>query len=166
MSTSIIYPRKTSMVVLLLASLTFTAGSLYLAGRGASSLWFSSAFFGCCSLVFAASIHPKATFLKIDEECFTLVSFFRAAKHDWREVENFRVVRQQVAFDLSSAEARESVFSTQEALLPMTIGLDPDELARFLNETLKEKKKAQPGGTDKPAISEARHNLGSSSVGK
>lgn len=106
--------------------------------------WLCVVFFGACALVFAILLLPNSTFLKIDENGFTVCSLFRSYTYLWKDVQSFDIaiigVQKMVVFNFSNTYkgahiARRMSVATcgYEAGLPDSFGLTPSELAALLN---------------------------------
>ena len=85
-----LYPSKTKTILLLIVSLIFTFGGIFLIQKGDNFGWVVSSFFGLCTLVFIIMLLPNSTYLKISEEGIEMKSLFRKSQIlPWNIIETF-----------------------------------------------------------------------------
>ncbi|MFT3897333.1 MAG: STM3941 family protein [Thermomonas sp.] len=139
-------PSRWKYALLLATSLGFVAIGVFLLPRGqALPAWGCIVFFGLCALVFAASLLPNASGLRLDEDGFVVRSLFRSHRTQWTQVAAFRPVRignrTLVGFDYAPSAAGpgtrmrgvSSALAGVEGAFPDNYGLPARELADLLN---------------------------------
>jgi hypothetical protein len=140
-------PSNAKRLFFLFGSLVFVVSGVWMLMQGNHMMWFPIIFFGFCSIVYALTFHPRSTFLKIEDDGFTMVSFFSPSKYKWEDVDTFRIGlfnrRKVILFDRFNRDASESVFAWQEDMLPHGIGFSASGLAQILQE---EKNKTRKTG--------------------
>jgi hypothetical protein len=139
-----LYPSKTKFAVMLLGALAFVAVGVLALRSGVRAMWLPILFFGLCSLVFATTLLPQASFLRLEKEGFTFVSLFRRSTVKWRDVQAFHpgklISNSMVFFDYvipgaphPTARKMSVDLCGHEAALPDTYGLSAEELAALMN---------------------------------
>lgn len=139
-------PTRWKYALLLLLSVGFVAMGVYLLPAGQGMLaWGCIGFFGLCALVFAISLLPNASGLRLEDTGFVVRSLFRSHRTEWKDVGGFRPVRignrVVVGFDYIpgalSPNARlrrvSSALAGVEGALPDNYGLSAEALADLLN---------------------------------
>lgn len=103
--------------------------------------------FGLCLLVGLSFLHPRAAYLRLTAEGFTMCSLFRAQTFRWADISRFGVAKvwlnQMVIFRLAPTATRParlqafnvSVFG-YDGGVPDTYGLSHEALAALLNQHL------------------------------
>jgi hypothetical protein len=79
--------------VMLLVCLAFVATGVLMARDGHGMGYFCAAFFGLGAVVFAVNLHPRAGYLRLETESFTVCSLFRTHTVLWSDVETFGVMK-------------------------------------------------------------------------
>ena len=141
----VLYPSRLRFTLLLLASLAFVAGGVWLVREGKSFGYLCIGLFGLCALVFAVKLHPGLSRLELRKDGFTLRSVFQTRRVPWTRVQSFAVIpfgRQRlVAWNYVPAQPGQdparrpaSLFSGYPAMLPDNYGMKPQELAALLND--------------------------------
>ena len=134
--------RKT--ILLLAVALAFTAGGFIVARENLLVGGGCIAFFGLCAIVFAINLHPRAAYVELTQDGFTISSLFRRHFTRWTQVAEFFPISVQsksmVGWNYSaeftgSATARRfaTALSGAEAALPDTYGMRAADLAELLN---------------------------------
>jgi hypothetical protein len=93
--------------------------------------------------VFALQFHPKAAYLHLAADGFTICSLFRAHTVRWAQVREFAVIRvgpnRMVGWNYTPdypgsgrARAVSKLLAGCEAALPDTYGMKPQELAKLM----------------------------------
>jgi hypothetical protein len=139
------HPSRWSTLRYLAGSLAFVAVGVFLSR---SSPWVAiscGVFFGLCSLIFLAMLHPRASFLTLSEEGFEWAGLFRTHRIAWPEVGELRAIfvagQDMIGWTWSahySGSRRMSranmALAGIEASLPGTYGHRPQELADLMNQ--------------------------------
>jgi hypothetical protein len=73
-----LYPSKLKSTLLLLGSLAFVVAGIWLISIGDANGLMCVGFFGLCLLVAIIQFHPKASYLHLSAEGFTVCSLFRS----------------------------------------------------------------------------------------
>ncbi len=148
-------PSLWKTALLLLVSLGFVAGGLFMARDQPLAGYASAAFFGLGVVVGILQMFPNSSYLDIDRDGFTACTLFRRRVYTWNRVENFGVMRIQrysftvrkfVGFNFSDIPAapRSKMLEVSRdlcgfhACLPDTYGMKAEELADIMNK-LREK---------------------------
>lgn len=141
----VLRPRRIKFLGFFVASIGFTIIGGMMVSDGEHLGWFCAVFFGACAFVFAILLLPNSSFLKIDENGFTVCSLFRSHTYSWKDIQSFDIaivgIQKMVVFNFSNTYkdariARRMSVATcgYEAGLPDSFGLTPSELARLLNQ--------------------------------
>jgi hypothetical protein len=77
--------------LLLVISLVFVFLGIYLMEEQSIAAWVGICFFGLCALVFSIQFHPKASYLKLNDEGFEVRSLFRSHFTKWSHIKNLRI---------------------------------------------------------------------------
>lgn len=112
---------------------------------GKSAGWLSVIFFGLGCVVTVVSMLPRATYLRLTPEGFTMCSMFRAHTFRWQDVTGFSVGRvalnKMVLFNYAPSYQKSPGLRSlnvglvgYEAGLPDNYGLGHDALAALLNQ--------------------------------
>jgi len=141
-----LYPSKRKSAWLLLLMLVFVVLGCMLVWLELDVLWgwINIGFFGFGASVMALQFHPRASYLTLDEQGFTLGAMFRTWRTSWGDVAEFGVYR--IAHnDIAGWNYRDDYPQRNrahaiakgmwgfEASLPETYGLKAPELAALLN---------------------------------
>ena len=137
-------PSRLRTAWLLLTFVAFTVLGVLMGRDGERLGYFIGGFFALGIPVFALQFHPRAAFLRLDEEEFIFCSLFRAHRVRWADVAMFGVTtvgaNRMVAWNFvlgyprtGYARGLSQAISGYEAALPDTYGLKAAELAVLLN---------------------------------
>jgi hypothetical protein len=136
-----LHPSRKRTLLLGLVSLLFVVAGGLAAADGAAIGWVAVGFFGLSLLVFATLLLPRAAYLRLDEDRFTMCSLFRTGRFRWDDVRDFRPYSIRggtfVGFDFTEASGslgRRTARSLAgvESGLPSIYGLKAEELAALL----------------------------------
>jgi len=139
-----LYPSRRKIAVLLLMSIGFVCVGLWVIPSAGWRGWLSVIFFGLCSLVFGATLLPRAAYLRLHGQGFEMCTLFRTAHFEWSDIGDIGVTRvglnKMVAFNFTdhySGQRRARVVSRGisgwEGALPDTYGMSPTALAALLS---------------------------------
>ena len=137
-------PGRVRTAVLLFTFVAFTVLGVVMGRDGEWLGYLIGGFFALGIPVFALQFHPRAAFLRLDEEGFTFCSLFRSHTVRWADVEGFGVINvgagRMVAWNFvpgrphtGRARRLSQAISGYEAALPDPYGLKPTELATLLD---------------------------------
>ena len=140
-----LYPSKRRTILLLIISLVFTAGGVWMISEGKPEGWLGAIFFGVCTLFSILKLVPNSSCLRISEKGFEIRSLFRGTFIRWNEVDQFESGymghTKKVFFNFSvqhsNAETGKKVakfLAGFEGMLPDTYGKSADELAQLMNQ--------------------------------
>ncbi|MFN8005874.1 MAG: hypothetical protein U0V70_02355 [Terriglobia bacterium] len=138
-------PRALKFIVLAIFSFGLFWVGVWMIRDGDAWGWLCAGFFGLCFLVFMALMHPKASYLELTPEGFTICSLFRAQSFRWADVAKFEVGltmgKKMVMFNFVESYSRSpklrslsSGLTGFEAGLPDSYGLKYEELAELMNQ--------------------------------
>ena len=156
MSELTLHTSKAKSLLLLLASLLFTVGGVFMARDGELTGHVGYVFFGLCSLAYVVQLITGGGYLKLKEDEFEFFSGFgRKQCVSWDDVDGFgvAVVRNLSRYyvpptrlvgwnykqgvDVSKfGRVTSKTLSGREACLPDTYGMKLEELVSLLNEHL------------------------------
>ena len=156
MSELTLHTSKAKSLLLLLASLLFTVGGVFMARDGELTGHVGYVFFGLCSLAYVVQLITGGGYLKLKEDKFEFFSGFgRKQCVSWDDVDSFgvAVVRNLSRYyvpptrlvgwnykqgvDVSKfGRVTSKTLSGREACLPDTYGMKLEELVSLLNEHL------------------------------
>ena len=156
MSELTLHTSKAKSLLLLLASLLFTVGGVFMARDGELTGHVGYVFFGLCSLAYVVQLITGGGYLKLKEDEFEFFSgFVRKQCVSWDDVDSFgvAVVRNLSRYyvpptrlvgwnykqgvDVSKfGRVTSKTLSGREACLPDTYGMKLEELVSLLNEHL------------------------------
>jgi hypothetical protein len=134
-------PSRRKWILILLIAIGFTAGGVWMVGRGDTAGWFVAGFFGLCAISAVVALLPGANGLKLDRDGFAIIQLFRNRSYRWQDATGFATTRitgqKMVVFDDATAAggALASVnvgLVGRNAGLPDTYGLGADALAELL----------------------------------
>jgi hypothetical protein len=142
-----LYPSKLESTLLLLGSLAFVIAGIWMVSIGDANGLLGIGFFGLCLLVAIIQFHPKASYLHLSAEGFTVCSLFRSSFVSWQYVQEFGLIsignNTMVSWNYTSeyvagvrARAFSQALSGYEAALPDTYGLKPKQLAQLMSDLL------------------------------
>ena len=137
-------PKPTKWLAVALGSLAFVLIGIWMVRSRDMLGWLSIAFFGLCLAVSLICLLPKASYLRLTPDGFTMCSLFRAHTIRWDDVEGFGVSRvftnKMVMFNYVESYQRSPKlrsFNTEltgfEAAIPDSYGLRHEDLADLLN---------------------------------
>ena len=137
-------PKPTKWLVVALGSLAFVLIGIWMVRSREMLGWLGIVFFGLCLSVSLSCILPKASYLRLAPDGFTICSLFRAHTIRWQDVTGFGVGRvftnKMVMFNYVESYQRSSKlrsFNTEltgfEAAIPDSYGLKHEDLADLLN---------------------------------
>jgi hypothetical protein len=145
-----VYPKKIKLVLLFLVCLAFVAGGILMIREGEKMGWLCTVFFGLGVPIFLLNLHPRSSYLTVDEEGIEFCSLFRTSRIRWSDVSEFGTftirhhglpVNKMVGLNYStefsrSAKARalSKAMTGFEGGLPDTYGFRAEELAQILSE--------------------------------
>src|SRR3712207_1529875 len=89
MERKVLRPSKRKWTLMLLLSLAFTAGGVWMISDGDGAGWVVAGFFGLCALAGAVMLLPNAAYLELTPEGFTTKALFRRKTYRWRDVAEF-----------------------------------------------------------------------------
>jgi len=155
-----LYPKRSSTIWLMLGSASFVAAGIWIARSGKSMGYVGAAFFGLTFLVAVIQLIPGSAFLLIDSSGITFSSLFRKTSLSWSVFQELFVVRMSQnglkvvdmigfnfvpTYDRSRAgRAIATTLTGCEGALPDTYGMKAEELARLLNDRLREARAQAP----------------------
>jgi hypothetical protein len=130
--------------VMLVLSLAFVSGGVWIAPRDPFVGYSCIAFFGMGAAMAAVTLHPNSTYLILDSKGFTFSTLFRKAFFPWSQVQIFLPVRvalnQMVGWNFTSDYWKmqtlrkvNTAISGAEAALPDTYGVPVKDLVRVMN---------------------------------
>ncbi|APV48897.1 hypothetical protein BWI17_03885 [Betaproteobacteria bacterium GR16-43] len=133
------------MLLFMLGSGIFVAAGVWMLPREPVVAISCIVFFGLAAVVFAIGLHPKSSYLTLDEKGFLSVSLFRRTFVAWSNVQLFVPVtihhNHMVGWNYApgfreSASLRRlsSAMSGVEGALPDTYGMPAAQLAEMLNQ--------------------------------
>lgn len=142
-----LYPSKLKLTLLLLVSLVFVVTGIWIVNSGDVKGLLVVGFFGICLLVAVIQFHPKASYLHLSTEGFTVCSLFRSSFVSWQHVQEFGLIsissNTMVAWNYAPyyvaadrARAVSQALSGYEAALPDTYGLKPQHLTQLMSDLL------------------------------
>ena len=91
MSELTLHTSKAKSLLLLLASLLFTAAGVFLAKDGELMGNVAYAFFGLCSVAYMVQLTTGGGYLKLRDDEFEFGRAFRQHRVKWKDVENFEI---------------------------------------------------------------------------
>jgi hypothetical protein len=141
---------------LLVISLAFVAGGIWMIQEGEKFGWLCAGFFGLGIPVALLQLHPKCSFLTVTEEGIEFAGLFRIARLRWSDISEFGVfdirnhygfrAATMVGFNYSAeyqrtrrARALAKTLTGFEAALPDTYGFSAEALAQLLSTYHREK---------------------------
>lgn len=141
----VLRPKKSKILLLLLASLAFTVIGFFMIRGGNTMGWFVALFFGLCLLVFIIQLFPGASQLKLTEEGFIMTSLFKSHFTKWSDVKAFEAdylgPNKTVVFDFIDSHTGQTAgkdlaksLSGSHGALPSAYGLKAVELAKIMKE--------------------------------
>jgi len=140
-----LYPGKFKNIFLLLISIIFTVGGIFMLMDGETFGWFVSGFFGICLIVAIIGLLPNANYLKLDKNGFEMCTLFKKSAYRWEDIQLFRSgkvhVKTMVMFNFSEDFQKHKTMrkvnakiAGKEGALPDTYGLKAEELADLMND--------------------------------
>jgi hypothetical protein len=136
-------PSRTKSVMLLIVCIVFVAIGVWMIRDGESMGYLCAIFFGLGVPVFVINLHPRASYLKLDETGFIFCSLFRAHAVRWADVEEFGIVsirmNRMVAWNFfpgrasGGLRAMSKAISGFDAALPDTYGMGAPALADLMS---------------------------------
>jgi hypothetical protein len=137
-------PKPTKWLLVALGSLAFVLIGIWMIRSRDMFGWLAIVFFGLCLAVSLICLLPKASYLRLTPEGFTMCSLFRAHTIRWEDVTGFGVGRvftnKMVMFNYVKSYQRTPrlrSFNTEltgfEAGIPDSYGLRHEDLADLLN---------------------------------
>jgi hypothetical protein len=147
----VLRPRRGKLVFLVVGGLTFVGTAIFML-KSPPDFWWQSfvgwggiVFFGLCAALGIMSLWPDATYLKLNDQGFTMCGMFRTRSYLWSEVGTFKVRRMvtqnMVALDFTENYRRSPSLrkiNTRvagfEGALPNLYSRSPEELATTMNE--------------------------------
>lgn len=155
--TIILRPKKLKMITLLFTSLIFVIGSFTFIDEEPLLGWSSITFFGLGVIVFAISLIPNSTYLKLTHDGFEIRSLYKLHHTKWEDVKSFRAgsittpiitsigtflstKKKMVFFDYVESykkhkmgKAFSKAISGNHAALPDLYGMKVEDLAKLMN---------------------------------
>jgi hypothetical protein len=139
-----VYPKKTKLLLLLLISVVFVIGGVWMVRDGEKIGWLCVGFFALGILVFLIQLFPKSSFLTVSEEGLEFRVLFRSHKLPWRDISEFGVYTvpgaRMVGFNYSSEYQRApkvravvKALAGFEGALPDAYGFSAEELVQLLS---------------------------------
>jgi hypothetical protein len=136
-------PSRKKAAILFIFSMVFVLGGISMVRNGQPMGYFCGGFFALGLPIFALRLHPKAAFLRLEPDSFTVCSLFRSHTVRWAFVREFAVVyigpNRMVAWNFTpeypttgSLRAISKSLSGCEAALPDTYGMKPKELVELM----------------------------------
>lgn len=149
-------PKPTKWLGVALCSLAFVLIGIWMVRSGEIMGWMGIVFFGLCLSVSLICMLPKASYLLLTPDGFTMCSLFRSHTIRWEDVTGFGVgkvfTNKMVMFNFVDSYQRSPrlrSFNTElvgfEAAIPDSYGLKHEDLADLLN-----RYKASSHGTQEP----------------
>jgi len=137
-------PKPGKWLVVALGSLAFVLIGIWMVRSHEMLGWLGIVFFGLCLFVSLICMLPKASYLHLTADGFTVCSLFRASTTRWEDVTGFGVGRvftnKMVMFNYVKSYQRSPKlrsFNTEltgfEAAIPDSYGLRHEDLADLLN---------------------------------
>ncbi|MDQ8205777.1 STM3941 family protein [Pelagicoccus sp. SDUM812003] len=147
------YPSKTKHALLLLVSITFVAGGIWLAKNGDWMGHIAYVFFGLGVVVFTIQLLPNSSYLKLKEDGFEFSALFRRHYVKWNDIKHFGIMTQthrgMTTNKMVGWDYREEFEGSDlgrkiskkiggiESALPDTYGMKAEELLSLMDERLK-----------------------------
>ena len=148
----ILYPKKISIVGLLITCAIFVAIGVWMAISGLWVGWLCIGFFGIGLPVFIVQLFPESTYLRLDADGFTYCSLFRRRFVSWEVIKQIYVVtlrqdganvQEIVGYDYVDdydhsriGLAVSKAMGMSEGVLPDTYGKKAEALAALMNDYL------------------------------
>jgi hypothetical protein len=140
-----LYPSRKKWLVLLAASIAFTAAGIGMIREHVSMGWPVALFFGAGILVSLVVLLPGASGLKLDRNGFEITSMFRRTFVAWPAATGFEArtippsSQMMVVFDDAAARGRTMAKLSTSLVgrnggLPDTYGFRPEELAALMTQ--------------------------------
>ena len=137
-------PQPTKWLLVALGSLAFVLIGIWMVRSRDMFGWLAIVFFGLCLAVSLICLLPKASYLRLTPDGFTMCSLFRAHTIRWEDVTGFGVgtvfTNKMVMFNYVESYQRTPrlrSFNTEltgfEAAIPDSYGLRHEDLADLLN---------------------------------
>jgi hypothetical protein len=150
MSSVTLYPKRSSMIWLLVGSSVFVAIGMWMGATGEMVGYAFGAFFALGIPVALIQLVPGSAYLCLDQRGFTVRSLFRTSFVPWSAVDRFFVVtlrtagtikvREMVGWNFRASYDRArlarrvaTIVSKCEGALPDTYGQKAEELAALMN---------------------------------
>lgn len=139
-------PSRLKMVALLVCSILFVIGGLWMSQEKPVDGYLCAGFFGLGVIVFSVQLLPNSSYLLLTPEGFTLCGMFRKHFFRWSDIHDFSVFSfshsgNMVGWKFSSQYQPQpgmrmlnKNFFGVEAGLPNTYGMKAAELAEFMND--------------------------------
>lgn len=141
-------PSRLKWIALLLVSIAFVAGCLFLRGDpGWNGIedWVTLVFFALCGLVALVSLMPGASYLRLDARGFETRTLYRSHRTEWADVAEVGIIcmpparKQMVGWNYRPGRGKPSrlrKFNLDnfgfEAALPDTYGMKASDLVALL----------------------------------
>ncbi|MBL8838468.1 MAG: hypothetical protein JNL66_19610 [Alphaproteobacteria bacterium] len=142
-TTIVLRPSNAKWLLMLAASVVFTAIGAAMIREGQGAGWFVAGFFGLCALAAVIVLLPGSSYLKIRRDGFVFGTMFRRHHLPWTAVGPFGIsqvgMQPMVVFDildparLPRAARLNMGVAGANAGLPDTYGMKAGELAAILN---------------------------------
>lgn len=141
----VLYPSRWRSTLLLLISLAFVAGGIWLVQEGKPFGYVCIGLLGLGVPLSLAKLHPRVSYLELRKDGFTFRSLFRTHRVPWAQVRSFGVMpigrERLVAWNYVPSQpvgSRSAELSRQvtgyQAMLPDSYGMRPQELADLLSD--------------------------------
>ncbi len=133
------------MILLLITSLLFVAGGIWIASEQPLVGYSGAVFFGLGVIVFTIQLLPNSSYLHLTPEGFTFCRLYRSRTVPWHLARDFAVIRVSRLTPLVAwkyppdfaahpkARALSRALCGYDGQLPDTYGMRPQELADLLN---------------------------------
>ena len=141
-----LYPSRLKTALLLLISLVFTIGGIFMIQDGINKGWFVFSFFALCTLVFIIMLLPNSTYLRISEEGIETKSLFKKSQIiSWDVIDEFGTsyvgLNKMVTFNFKENYTKQKLgreiansISGFDGGLPNTYEMSASKLAELLND--------------------------------
>ncbi|MFN0052295.1 MAG: PH domain-containing protein [Planctomycetales bacterium] len=134
-------------VLLLVTCIALMFGGILMIRQGDVRGWFVATFFGLGIAIFLLQLHPRCSFLTVDEDGIECCTLFRTSRMPWADIAEFGIFVQRhrgltinrgvginfSAADPGRARALSRASTGFEGALPDTYGLSAAELAALLS---------------------------------
>ncbi len=144
-----LHPSRVQSALLFIVCLLFVLIGIWTVHGGDWFGYFATGFFALGLPIFALQFYPKAAYLRLEAEGFTICVLFRRITIRWAQVRDFGVARlwgdRRVGWNFTPdysatkrARAISRAISGCEGMLSNNYGMKPDELAELMESVRQE----------------------------